>query len=121
MEFINTIKNENLTMKFKDYLIESEYVKKGNQIVPKDGWYVKIGRKTTYKNDYQLVKNITEFKDFLDTNFHGFNYNDLLNTVYTQTNDIYDVGFVEVKSLGKVLFTAVSVSQSIKLLTRERK
>ena len=115
MEFINTIKNENLTMKFKDYLIESEYVKKGNQIVPKDG------RKTTYKNDYQLVKNITEFKDFLDTNFHGFNYNDLLNTVYTQTNDIYDVGFVEVKSLGKVLFTAVSVPQSIKLLTRERK
>ena len=108
-------------MKFKDYLIESEYVKKGNQIVPKDGWYVKIGRKTTYRNDYQLVKNITEFKDFLDTNFHGFNYNDLLNTVYTQTNDIYDVGFVEVKSLGKVLFTAVSVPQSIKLLTRERK
>ena len=53
-------------MKFKDYLIESEYVKKGNQIVPKEGWYVKIGRKTTYKNDYQLVKNITEFKDFLE-------------------------------------------------------
>lgn len=106
---------------FREYLQESkdDFKKVGNQVIPTAGWYIKQGRKTSYINDYILVRNITELKEYLKDNFETYNPNELAELIYTKTNDIYDIVY-EFDSYGKKIFTIMSVPLSKSILTNYR-